>query len=174
MTAAPSQYTASCLSCCAEAPNRYQLRSTLPLNQPLCEQLLGSICAPLVFFFGVAEKLREILVIVLLGIAYVLVVSLSTLQRIIENANKIVGYICRTGAPGRSLSHSFLLSPKVKSNPDCDSPIENSYLYFRSMYRTFVVQSLAYECRVRRSTGKINAFSPNRSVLAEQRVVKYK
>jgi len=37
--------------------------------------LLGSICAPLVFFLGVAEKLREILVILLLGIAYVLVVS---------------------------------------------------------------------------------------------------
>jgi hypothetical protein len=78
----------------------YQLRSALPLNQPLCEQLLGSICAPLVFFLGVAEKLREILVILLLGITYVLVVSLSTLQRIIENTDKVVGYICRTGVPG--------------------------------------------------------------------------
>jgi hypothetical protein len=135
MIAAPSAYRFLSELLCRGRKDRYQLRSTLPLNQPLCEQLLGSICAPLVFFLGVAEKLREILVIFLLGIAYVLVVSLSTLQRMIENADKIVGYICRTSVPGRSLSHSFLLSPKVKSSTDCDSPIENPYLYFRSMYK---------------------------------------
>jgi hypothetical protein len=107
------QHTASGLSCvCRDRKDLYQLMSALPLNQPLCEQLLGSICAPLVFFLGVAEKLREILVPTLLGIAYVLVVSLSTLQRIIENADKVVGYICHTGVPGRSLSHSFLLISK--------------------------------------------------------------
>ena len=126
MTAAPSAYRLLSELLYRGPKDRYQLRPALPLTQPLCEQLLGSIRAPLVFFLGVAEKLREILVVFLLGISYVLVVSLSTLQRIIENADKVVGYICRTGVPGRSLSHSFLLSPKVKSNTDCDSPIENS------------------------------------------------
>src|ERR687895_1936064 len=149
MTAAPSQYTASCLSCCAEAPDRYQLRSALPLNQPLCEQLLGSICAPLVFFFGVAEKLREILVIFLLGIAYVLVVSLSTLQRIIENANKVVGYICRTGFPGRSLSHSFLLFPKPSRIRIAIPQSRIRIFILGQCIGPFVVQLLAYERRVR-------------------------
>ena len=69
----------------------------LHLRQALREQLFGSIRAALIFLFGVTNKLREILITSSFGVAYILIVSLSTLQGMIENADKIVGFISRAG-----------------------------------------------------------------------------
>ncbi len=55
----------------------------------LCEQLFGSLCAPALFFLGVMEELVQIRGLPLLSILYVLVVSLSILQCMIENAKRL-------------------------------------------------------------------------------------
>jgi len=53
----------------------------------LCEQMFGSLCTPVLFFLGVTEELDKVFVSSLLCIAYILVVSLSTLQCMVENAD---------------------------------------------------------------------------------------
>ena len=77
----------------------YALRPKWRLSYPqlllkmLCEQLFGSLCAPALFFLGVMEELDQILVLSLLSILYVLIVYLSTLQRMIKDADQIIDYV---------------------------------------------------------------------------------
>src|SRR5687768_13334365 len=70
------------------------------LLQALREQLFGSIRAPPIFFLSVTHKLREILITFSFGVADVLIVSLGTLQCMIENADKVIGFISRAGCAG--------------------------------------------------------------------------